>query len=108
VQPPYNTGSSTGQQWSSQNHPSASGDSVPLEPEDYEGDRHRRGSIHSSEHHSNFGQGEAQEALVEEEELEEETETEAETERHQQPHYDPAPEDEHHGAQEYHEDIFDP
>jgi hypothetical protein len=94
------------QQWSHQNYPSASGDSVPVGPEDYEGDRHRRGSTHSSEQHSSYDPGEAQKALVEEEELEEETETE--TESHHQPHYDPAPEGDHHGAQDYHEDIYDP
>jgi hypothetical protein len=71
---------------------------------DYEGDGHRRGSIHSSEYHSSYDPGEAQEALVEEEELGEETETED----HHEPHYDPVPEDEQHEAQEYHEDIYDP
>jgi hypothetical protein len=66
-----------GQQRSHQNYPSSSVDSVPVDPEVDEGDRHRRGSIHSSEHHSSNDPGEAQ-ALVEKEELEEEIETEIE------------------------------
>jgi hypothetical protein len=108
VQPPYNTGSSTGQQWSSQNYPSAPVDSVPVDPKVDEGARHRRGSVQSSEHEhqSSYDQGEAPEDFVQGEEREEDTETE--TEYHQQPPYDPALEDEHHAPQEYHEeeDIY--
>jgi hypothetical protein len=73
-----------GQQWNHQNYPSASVDSVPVDPEVDEGDGHHGGSIHSPEHEhrSNYDPGEAQKALVEEEELEEETKTEGDHEPH--------------------------
>jgi hypothetical protein len=92
------------QQWS---HPSAPVDSVPVHPEVNEGDRHRRGSVHSSEHEhpSSYNQGEKPKDFVEGEEREH-----TETEYHQQPPYDPALEDGHHALEEFHEedDIYNP